>query len=125
MPFLTRPHSDRINKDHFWQKQKWVLSGTLVYEDMHGKLWQVPSGFIHDYASIPRIFWPILPAHGNYDFPAILHDYTHDDKLFYEAMVDEGVERWVARIMYQAVALDGSGLKEYKAEFAAKQLLGD
>ena len=129
MPFLTRPLSERIPKARFWHKQQWYLLDELVFEDRYKQLWTVPAGFMHDFATIPRIFWPILPKNGNYDLPAILHDFTHDDKLFYEAMIDEKVKPdWVALVMYRAVALDGSGLKEYKAEqtnFGHGQLLGD
>lgn len=35
----------------------------------------VPKGFKTDLASIPRIFWAILPKNGKYQKAAILHDY--------------------------------------------------
>jgi hypothetical protein len=37
----------------------------------------VPIGFVTDFASIPRIFWSILPPDGKYTYPAILHDYLY------------------------------------------------
>ena len=132
MPFLTRPPSVHIKKRYFWRKQWWRLTGTLVFKDANGKLWEVPTKYRHDFASIPRIFWPLLPKRGNYDLPAVLHDYTHDDKLFYEAMMDEDVKPdWVAGLMYQVVAMDGSGReayeeeKEERASFGSDSILGD
>ena len=128
MPFLTRPPSEQIPKRRFWNKQYWYLLGKLVFKDANGEIWEVPAGYKHDYATIPRLFWPILPKRGNYDLPAVLHDFTGDDKLFYEAMVDEKVEPgWIRRVMYHAVALDGSGMEEYKKERAnfGYDLLGD
>jgi hypothetical protein len=37
----------------------------------------VPVGFVTDFASIPRIFWTLLPPDGLYTYPAILHDYLY------------------------------------------------
>lgn len=37
----------------------------------------VPPGFVTDFASIPRIFWSILPPDGDYTYPAIIHDYLY------------------------------------------------
>lgn len=37
----------------------------------------VPPGFVTDFASIPRIFWSILPTDGDYTYPAIIHDYLY------------------------------------------------
>jgi hypothetical protein len=37
----------------------------------------VPVGFVTDFASIPRIFWSILPPDGKYTHPAIVHDFLY------------------------------------------------
>ena len=34
----------------------------------------VPEGFVTDLASIPRLFWPLLPANGWYELAAVFHD---------------------------------------------------
>lgn len=55
----------------------------------------VPEGFKTDFASIPRIFWILLPPWGEYSKAAVVHDYfyaTHivsrkeADDLFLELM---------------------------------------
>lgn len=38
---------------------------------------EVPKGFITDFASIPAIFWSILPPDGRYVYSAIIHDYLY------------------------------------------------
>jgi hypothetical protein len=38
---------------------------------------EVPAGFITDFASVPKIFWSILPRDGVYVYPAIIHDYMY------------------------------------------------
>jgi len=37
----------------------------------------VPTGFVTDFASIPRPFWSLLPPDGKYTYPAIVHDYLY------------------------------------------------
>lgn len=37
----------------------------------------VPVGFVTDFASIPRIFWSLLPPDGKYTHPAIVHDFLY------------------------------------------------
>jgi len=38
---------------------------------------EVPAGFITDFASVPKIFWSVLPRDGVYVYPAIIHDYMY------------------------------------------------
>lgn len=35
----------------------------------------VPQGFVTDLASVPRVFWSLLPPQGGYEAAAVLHDY--------------------------------------------------
>jgi hypothetical protein len=49
----------------------------------------VPVGFITDFASIPRIFWSILPRDGIYTYPAIIHDYLYWEQPFLRPTADE------------------------------------
>lgn len=79
---------------------------------------QVPAGFITDLASSPRIFWPILPPHGQYAKAAILHDWMYAtaigskryaDDVFLEAMEVLGVARWRRTVMYWAARWFGKG----------------
>lgn len=37
----------------------------------------VPEGFVTDFASVPRIFWTVLPRDGRYAYAAVLHDYLY------------------------------------------------
>jgi len=77
----------------------------------------VPAGFISDFASIPRLFWRVLPPWGEYNRAAVVHDYlyrTHlrtragADDLFLALMVELGVSRWKRRVMYRAVRMFGA-----------------
>lgn len=37
----------------------------------------VPKGFVTDLASVPRIFWEILPPTARYSYPSVVHDYLY------------------------------------------------
>lgn len=37
----------------------------------------VPKGFVTDFASIPRVFWSVLPPDGTYTYGAVIHDYLY------------------------------------------------
>ena len=73
---------------------------------------RVPIGFITDFASIPRIFWPILPPDGPYGKAAVIHDYCYrtacydrrtSDLIFLEGMDVLKVEKWKKVVIYDAV----------------------
>ena len=82
----------------------------------------VPAGHPTDFASVPRIFWTILPPVGQYGKAAVVHDYLCDecikcgyqyppgmksraeaDKIFFEAMGVLKVKKWKRYIMFWAV----------------------
>lgn len=54
----------------------WKLLWQLVYEGNTDR-WVIPAGFITDFASIPRIFTPLLPRTGRHNRAAVLHDYLY------------------------------------------------
>ncbi|HCM2000516.1 TPA: DUF1353 domain-containing protein [Salmonella enterica subsp. salamae serovar [1],40:z35:e,n,x,z15] len=78
----------------------------------------VPAGFVTDLASVPRIFWTLLPPDGKYAKAAIIHDYLYDnalrtkkeaDLIFLDGMTVLGVPEWKRKMMYLAVRLFGKG----------------
>jgi hypothetical protein len=93
----------------------------------------VPAGFKTDFASIPRIFWAILPPWDvEYGKPAVIHDYLYRrheyakraefkrgniryqnrkwaDKIFLRGMKQNGENIITRQIIYWAVRIFGSG----------------
>lgn len=74
----------------------------------------IPQGFMFNGADIPRLAWTILglhPMHHGVVNAACLHDYLivknhagHDrDKLFYKQLVEDGIPKWKAKLMYFTV----------------------
>ncbi|EBC7338196.1 DUF1353 domain-containing protein [Salmonella enterica] len=91
---------------------------TFYLSDDNSDAIEVPAGFITDLATIPRIFWSLMPPDGKYAKAAIIHDYLYDnalrtkreaDRIFLDGMTVLGVPRWKRTIMYWAVRLFGRG----------------
>lgn len=108
------------------------FSGPLITEKLTDDLWKVvepftffPDGFIcvmvpknlvSDFASIPEIFWNLLPKDGTYDQSAVVHDYCYTlkdrprkecDQIFLQGMKTLGVGWWTRGTMYNALRLFG------------------
>jgi len=82
---------------------------------------RVPAGFITDFASVPWLFWMVIPSWGKYGKAAVIHDYLYQhhqlhyitegititrkeaDSIFYGAMLVSGTKSWKAQLMYLAV----------------------
>lgn len=93
-----------------------------------GRYVDVPTGFLTDGASIPRVFWSILPPWGEYGQAAALHDYLCErmecivldssgkptwekltrkevDEILYEAMDVLNVTPWKRTVIKSGVDL--------------------
>jgi hypothetical protein len=49
----------------------------------------VPTGFVTDFASIPRWLWTTLPRDGNYVWAAVVHDYLYWYQTTTKAIADD------------------------------------
>jgi hypothetical protein len=73
----------------------------------------IPEGFIYDGASVPRLFWPLLPPDGILLVPALPHDfgYVYDCLINYKdrTVVHDGAGRafWDKLFREMAVATNG------------------
>lgn len=107
--FLMKPISWRPNPDQAAQYQAV----------------EVPTGFVTDFASIPRVFWSMLRPDGEYAYAAVVHDFLYwtqtrprevADTIFLLAMKDFGIGEVTIRTIYDAVRLGGgSAWKENAA----------
>lgn len=93
----------------------------------------IPANFETDLASIPKVAWPIMaPAHSSLIRAAIVHDYFYrktcdftryeTDLIFYHMLVNDGVSRTRASIMFYAVRW--FGWNYYNEDNCAKQFKG-
>jgi hypothetical protein len=95
-----------------------TLKNDLRYTDPKGLVWQAAAGLKTDGASIPPVFQPIVGAAFKEQFikAAVIHDHycirqvrtwmqTH--RVFYDALLESGVPKVKAKLMYYAVLLGG------------------
>lgn len=96
--------------------KNWRVEKQFYYTRSLTDFVDVPEGFITDFASVPRVFWSVLPPDGKYSQAAVVHDrlyVTHErskpesDYIFYEAMKDSGVPKWTRELMYWCVKIFG------------------
>lgn len=73
---------------------------------------QIPTGFVTDLTSIPRVFWSLIPRDGPYADAAIVHDYLYwyqrttreeADKALLYAMEELEVSKRTSNAVYAAV----------------------
>lgn len=87
------------------------------YFSIDGTELSVPDGFITDFASVPRVpvFYLMTANKGNR--AAVIHDWLYAtgivsreyaDAIYYHALLADGVNSVVARIMYTGVRLGGA-----------------
>lgn len=88
----------------------------------------VPKGFVTDLASIPRLFWSLVPRDGPYIYSAIIHDYLYwsqqeardrADLTFKFSMQDFQVGTTTIEAVYRAVRSFGG--RSWDANAAAKK----
>jgi len=103
--------------EQFSDWREWRLEQPLTFRAV-----TVPAGFITDGASVPRPLWWFIPSWGSYSRAAVVHDYLclqlaqgtphasaptrkAADAIFYDAMVDCGVNTTVRFLMWAAVRI--------------------
>jgi hypothetical protein len=97
----------------------YFLTKTIAWAPNPGQPYKrvdVPPGFVTDFASIPAIFWSVLPPDGEYAYAAVIHDYLYwtqktgraeaDDILKF-AMQDLKVNGFTIGVVYGAVRAAG------------------
>lgn len=114
MPYFTRDYINYIDN----LDSTYTLQEDLDFVDDNGDLISVPTGFTFDGATIPRFFWRLCgpPMHHENVRAACVHDFIYTkkrlprkkcDSLFYDALIIEGKNSVIAKLMYCAVRLFG------------------
>ena len=108
--------TDLITKRIMGQDYIWILECPLIYENEKYRI-TVFDGFDFDFASIPTLLRGIIPKNGaKYDRASCLHDAMYAsqifrkeecDLIFLEAMLSDGTNSFLAKLMYEAVTIGG------------------
>jgi hypothetical protein len=107
----------------------YYTKGVIDWEPPTGSLpalaVKIPIGFVTDLASIPRVFWNLLPPQARYTYPAIVHDYLYweqpcdrdtADRVLKLAMQEMEVGEATILSIYEAVHLGGASSWSSNAE---------
>ena len=88
------------------------------YEVVEDCLWNdvvIPKGFNTDFASVPQVFWAIIPPHGKAAVASVVHDYLYQhqsrhsytraqtDNIWIDLMKQSGVPTLQRYTMYSYV----------------------
>ena len=123
--FTSKLCVDRIDETY------WILTEAFEYHVgcyPSDEIIKVPVGFITNFASIPKVFWPIIDPIGKHGKAAVIHDYCYftgcysrlkSDAIFSEGMKVLHVEEWKREVMYGGVVAFGwwSWYKHRRREF--------
>ena len=105
------------------------LSWTATGESKGLKEITAPTGFVTDFASIPRPFWAFLAPDDEYVTAAVVHDWLYwnqatsrseADQALKDCMVELGVDAVKVTAIYQGVRLFGASAWEGNAALKAK-----
>ncbi len=129
MDFLTTLDTRTIDDG-----RQMLISPLLFYSKSLKRVICVPTGFVTDGASVPRLPFVFLACGGRAKQAAAIHDYlyqTHGtrnrrqaDIVFLEAMRVDGLPLWIRELMYAGVRLGGMGSwSDGPARYAALQRL--
>ena len=113
MSHFTGPLTLTANPDG---KTWYVHSRFGFYSDRLGRLVTIPAGFQTDGASVPRLFWNLIPPFGKYGQAATVHDYLYRwqrttrrqaDDAFLEGMWVCNTSRLTLFVIWFAVRMFG------------------
>jgi hypothetical protein len=90
--------------------------GYDVGTENSGDTIEVPVGFMTDFATVPRLFWSLLPQWGKYGNASVIHDWLYWDQSRPRAQAD--------RIFLEGMMVLQVGLLTRYAMFYAVQWLG-
>lgn len=97
----------------------------ILLEDVVVKGYCIPKGFETDFASVPKSLWNILPPLGKHNRASLLHDFLYvnninsrkySDHLFLCTMLEDGVNKIKAYLMYFGVRLGGQKWWNHKGK---------
>lgn len=108
--------SDILGKDY------WRVTGEVRCDIGPTQHVTIPAGYLTDGATVPKIFWSIIPPWGPYADPVVLHDLLCEylsivedgrivkitraqcDQIFNEAMKCVGVPSFKRKLIYAGVS---------------------
>lgn len=80
--------SEKLKKDY------WIVKRSFIYRlDDVGSYVYVPKGYLTDGASVPKVFWNVIPPWGKYGQSCVLHDYLCEYPYYFNGMESTTINR--------------------------------
>ena len=100
----------RKERPYLWEINKEI---NIALSD--NSILTIPKGFTTDFASVPKVFWSLIPPIGEANISWIIHDYLYDtkdlrgrkfaDKEMLYWMHKKGQDKLSSRVMYWSVRI--------------------
>jgi len=115
------PFESHLELRHRQGHERWEVIQPLLYRTRDGRHIRVPVGYLSDLASVPSIARHLVDTQSpTLRRPAVMHDYLYTDqthrfskreadKIFYDALQEEGTAQPLAWLLWQAVRIGGRG----------------
>ena len=117
-PIGIRQFKNFVQVSPFAEGDYWFLTQDLDYDILNtGVVVTVRRGFVTDFASVPRLFWTLLPPWGKYGPPAVVHDFLYwdqgcsreqADRIMMLAMQESGVGSFRMGLIHAALRIGGA-----------------
>ncbi|MBU6260611.1 MAG: DUF1353 domain-containing protein [Burkholderiales bacterium] len=112
------PFSSPVRTEWLADGRRMMVMQAITYTDPAGRVWEVPTGFVTDGASIPQELWSLLgsPFTGLYRIAAVFHDAAYSnptvsrddaDNMLRAACLELGCSEWLADTLYAGVRIGG------------------
>jgi hypothetical protein len=88
----------------------WIIRKKFGYDigsEGSNEFIEVPVGFMTDFASVPRLFWVILPQWGIYGNAAVIHDFCHWQQQITKKKGKKFVTKNISRKQADKIFLEG------------------
>lgn len=112
---MTQYPDIRVRKFPSGKIDWWEVTEDCEVTNITGEKFIIEAGYISNFASVPRVFWSIIPPHGRSANASIVHDYMYEHVMDYRLLVDffffrnllNDVPEWQAVLMATIVRLRG------------------
>lgn len=132
-PIRVGEYSGTVKAEWLTKTREMRLLEPFAFKGPDCKVWPVPKDAIVDGASIPQAFWTVIggPFEGRYRDASVVHDYyckvktePSDEvhKMFYHAMLANGVDSNKAGLMFYAVSWFGPKWQLFQKAPSAKNI---
>lgn len=98
---------------------EWILHEPIFVQLSNGHDLMIGTGYLTDFASVPRFLWSFISPIGQVNLPSIIHDFLYTEHIYNRKFADEEFLKWMDflaphyrfknRLMYYAVRIFGQG----------------